>query len=110
MNSPQILLLMTTCPDTDSAARLANGLVGHRLAACVSQLPGLVSTYRWQGEICQENEIQLLIKTTSDRVDAARDWLVAHHPYDVPEVLALPVSDGLPAYLNWVLAQTREET
>lgn len=110
MPTPAIFLLMTTCPDAASAATLARGLVEHRLAACVSQLPGLVSTYRWQGELCQENEIQLLIKTPADRLEAARDWLVAHHPYDVPELLALPVADGLPAYLHWVVAQTREET
>ena len=109
MSTPDVVLLLTTCPDADSARTLSRGLVEHRLAACVSQLPGIASTYRWQGEICEETEIQLLIKTATDRLAAARDWICAHHPYEVPELLVLPVADGLPAYLHWVLAQTREE-
>lgn len=104
-----ICLLLTTCPDADSAQRLSHSLVQHRLAACVSALPGMVSVYRWQGQVQQDSEVQLIIKTTADRRDAAMAHIHAHHPYDVPEILALPVSDGLPAYLAWVAEQTSED-
>jgi len=99
-----VLLCFTTCPDEDSATRLAEALVGARLAACVSRLPGLVSTYRWQGEVAREHEQQLIIKTTAGRFAALKMRLVELHPYALPELLALPVADGLPAYLDWVRA------
>jgi periplasmic divalent cation tolerance protein len=109
MPDTAICLLLTTCPDADSAQTLARTLVEQRLAACASCLPGLVSTYRWQGQIQQDSEVQLIIKTSQDRRAAAMAHIHAHHPYDVPEILALPVSDGLPAYLAWVAEQTAED-
>lgn len=109
MTAPNVVLLLTTCPDADSARALAHGLVERRLAACVARLPGLVSVYRWQGRLCEEAEVQLLVKTTGDRQEAAIAHIHAHHPYEVPEVLAVPAGGGLPAYLDWVVAETREE-
>ena len=109
MPNPAICLLLTTCPDAASAQSLADSLVQSRLAACVGQLPGMLSTYRWQGQIQREREIQLVIKTSQARREQAMAHIQAHHPYEVPEILALAVTDGLPAYLAWVAHNTAED-
>ncbi len=101
------LLALTTCPDTDSAAAIARTLVDEHLAACVTRLPGAMSTYRWQEKVEDDAEILLLIKTTDTRWPALRERLVELHPYDVPELIALPMADGLPAYLDWVHQSVR---
>ncbi|HEY0335192.1 MAG TPA: divalent-cation tolerance protein CutA [Stenotrophomonas sp.] len=105
-----IHLLLSTCPDAASAEAIARALVGERLAACVTRLPGAVSLYEWQGQIEQTEEVQLLIKTRGDRLAQAIERLQALHPYDLPEAVAIPASDGLPQYLDWVRAQTRAST
>lgn len=100
------LLVLSTCPDAETAARIARALVEERLAACVSRIPGMASTYRWQDEIREDAEVWLLIKTTRDRFDALRGRLVELHPYEVPELLAIEVVDGHPAYLDWIATAT----
>lgn len=102
-------LVFCTCPDTASARRIADAVVGERLAACVNLVPGLVSVYRWQGKIEQAGEILLLIKTTQDRLPALTARLTELHPHELPEVLAVEADAGLPAYLEWVAAQTTDE-
>lgn len=101
-----LLLCLTTCPDPDSAGRLARALVDERLAACVSVLPGVQSTYRWQGALEQADECLLLIKTTRERYPALQSRLPALHPYELPELVAVESSAALPAYLHWVAAAT----
>ncbi len=96
------VLALSTMPDEADATELARALVARRLAACVNLLPGARSIYRWQGEPRADDEVLLLIKTTRGRVDALREWLDHHHPYDVPELIVLPIEDGLPSYLEWV--------
>lgn len=103
-----ILLVYCSCPDTATADRLARALVEERLAACVSALPGMRSTYRWQGRIESADEVLLLVKTASDRLDALTARIRALHPYELPEVLAVEVRAGLPAYMEWVADETRE--
>jgi periplasmic divalent cation tolerance protein len=100
--SDEICLVLTTCPDEKSAERLAEVLVEQRLAACVSAGSPAVSTYPWQGRIEREREIPLTIKTARSRVPVLTETLVAHHPYEVPEVLVLPVVGGLDAYMQWI--------
>ena len=102
-------LVFCTCPDPASARRIADAVVGERLAACVNLVPGLVSVYRWQGKIEQAGEILLLIKTTQDRLPALTARLTELHPHELPEVLAVEADAGLPAYLEWVAAQTAYE-
>ncbi|MBP0603269.1 divalent-cation tolerance protein CutA [Aeromonas sanarellii] len=100
------ILVLCTCPDEASADRLCERLLDQRLAACISQLPGLTSVYRWQGKIERAREIQLIIKSRADLFEPLRQCILAHHPYEVPEILALPASQGHQPYLDWL----REET
>lgn len=95
-------LVFVTCPDAEVAARLARALVEERLAACGNVVPGLRSIYRWQGEVHDEAEVLLLLKTTPAAFAALRDRVQALHAYDVPEIVAVDVAAGLPAYLAWI--------
>ena len=95
-------LVFVTTPDEAVAVALARALVGERLAACGNLVPGLRSIYAWQGEIHDEPEVLLLLKTTADRVDALAARVSTLHPYAVPEVVAVAVDGGLPAYLAWI--------
>ena len=108
-NDEPILVLCTAPAEGDQAAALASGLVDARLAACVNLVPGLRSFYRWQGEVHDEPEVQLLIKTRRGRFDELERWLSEHHPYDVPEIVALPIERGARAYLDWLVEQTQPE-
>jgi periplasmic divalent cation tolerance protein len=101
-----VLLAYSTCPDAASADAIARVLVDERLAACVNRLPGVHSTYRWQGQVEQADEVLLLIKTTADRLDALTARLRTLHPYELPELIAVEACAGLPAYLDWVSAET----
>lgn len=104
-----VRLVFCTCPDTLTAQALARLLVERQLAACVNLLPPMQSVYRWQGQVEQAEEVQLLIKTCADRLEAVSAAIVQEHPYALPEILAISPSAGLPAYLDWIRAQTREE-
>jgi len=98
------LLVLCAAPTAEVAAELARALVEARLAACGNVLPGLRSIYRWQGHVEDQPEVLLLLKTTRERFPALRDELLKRHPYQVPEVLALPVEAGSAAYLEWLAA------
>lgn len=99
-------LVHCSCPDTDTARRLARGAVDARLAACATALPGAVSTYRWQGEVETAGEVVLLLKTTDAAWPALRELLQQAHPYELPEIIAVEIVAGLPGYLDWVAAET----
>ncbi len=101
------LVTFCTCPDRESAEGIATALVEERLAACVNLLPGLTSIYRWQDSVRREPECLLLIKSTAARFEALCSRLRALHPYEVPEIIALPVSHGDPAYLQWLTENTQ---
>lgn len=101
------LVAITTTDSEAAATRLAKGLVEARLAACVQLSAPIRSIYRWQGEVHDEPEWQLWLKTTADRRDAIIEWLGEHHHYDVPELVFLPITAGLPGYLDWITAETR---
>ena len=101
------IVVLTTCDSAEQARRIARRLVEQRVAACVSVVPGLRSLYRWQGEITEEREQLLLIKSRRELFEALRAELEKIHPYEVPEVLALPVVEGAEAYLNWMEEQLR---
>ena len=99
-------LVHCSCPDADIAQRLAHAAVQARLAACATALPGAVSTYRWQGAIETEHEVVLMLKTTAEAWPALRELLLAAHPYELPEIIAVEIVAGLPGYLDWVAAET----
>jgi periplasmic divalent cation tolerance protein len=103
---PSALLCLSTCPDVETAARIARTLVEERPAACVNRVPGIASTYRWRGEIHDDAEVLLIIKTTRERFDALRERLVELHPYELPELMAVEIAEGLPAYLDWLALET----
>ena len=100
-------LVFCSCPDSDTAQRLAAALVEERLAACVSVLPAMRSVYRWQGAVEQAQEMLLLAKTAADRVPALIERLQALHPYELPEIVAVQAAASLPGYLDWVADSTR---
>jgi len=96
------LLVLSTCPDNATAQRLATMLVEQQLAACVNVLPGLTSVYRWQGAIQRDSEVLLLAKSRADRYPQLESALVEHHPYELPEVVAVSLRQGLEGYLAWL--------
>lgn len=102
----QALLILTTLPDQDTARQLARQLVEARLAACVNVLAPCTSVYRWQAQVQEDAETPLLIKTSVDRYAAVEAFLLQHHPYELPEIVALPIVQGLAGYLDWVRAET----
>ncbi len=104
-HSSSALVVLCTVPDEPTAERLARGLVEARLAACVNVLGGVRSFYRWKGTVQDDRELQLVIKTRHARFEALAAWIAREHPYEVPEVLALPVVAGAPSYLQWLDAQ-----
>jgi periplasmic divalent cation tolerance protein len=105
----QALLVLTNLADMASARLLARALVEQRLAACVNMLPAVQSVYRWNDVIEEAAEVTLLIKTTTARYDELEQAIRALHPYELPEVIAVPVSAGSPAYLAWIAQETRKE-
>lgn len=110
METGQTLLILTTLPDTASAHALASSLVRERLAACVNILAPCRSVYRWDGAVENAEEIPLLIKSTTARYAALEAAVRAGHPYELPELIAVPIAHGLPAYLSWVAAETLAES
>ena len=105
MNSEEILLVFTNLPERESAERVAQALIASRAAACVNILAACTSVYRWQGRLEHASEVPLLIKTTRAAYPGLEAALRELHPYELPEIIALPVSVGLPEYLNWVAQQ-----
>jgi periplasmic divalent cation tolerance protein len=103
------LVVFVTAPSEEAAGRIARGVVERRLAACASLVPSIRSIYRWEGEIHDEKEILIVIKTKRESFDPLMEWIRSNHPYEVPEILALPVAAGLPAYLEWLEDDQREE-
>lgn len=102
----ETLLVITNCPDEEIANAIALAVVEAKLAACVNILPRVQSVFRWQGIVESAAEIPLFIKTTSANYPTLEAKIRQLHPYEVPEIIALPVTHGLPAYLNWVATET----
>lgn len=96
--------MLCSCPDGAPAAQLAERLVAENLAACVNRIAGVVSHYRWHGRMQQDTETLLLIKTTQEQLAALRARIAVLHPYELPEVVAVPVVGGLEEYLDWIRA------
>ena len=98
----KVLLGISTFPDTEIARRISNQLVSERFAACANILPSVESIYRWKGDIESGTETLVFFKVSEDRQSAFQEKLRLLHPYDVPEIIFVPVASGLPEYLKWV--------
>ena len=98
------IVILCTCPDEGTASRLAGGLLEEQLAACVNILPGIRSIYRWQDAVSDDAEVLMVIKSLASRFEAVETWLQKHHPYEVPEVLALPAEKVSADYMAWIEA------
>ncbi len=96
------LLVLTTCPGTITAKKIANEVVLENLGACVQIIPGVQSFFRWVNRVDTSDELLLIIKTTSERYPELEKRVMAIHPYEVPELIAIPISDGLDQYLQWI--------
>ncbi len=107
MNGNEVLLVITNLPDRAAAERIAETLVIQRVAACVNVLPECRSVYRWEGKLEHATEVPLLIKTTRGAYPELEQALRKSHPYELPEIVAVPVAAGLPDYLNWVAQETQ---
>ena len=105
----RVVVVLMTAPTVDDARRLAQLAVTSRLAACVNIVPEVESVYRWEGQVESATEVQLIMKTRRQQAPALLAALQAAHPYDTPEGVVLDVVDGLPDYLNWVVASTSDE-
>ena len=101
-SAPGVRVVLVTAPDPEQGAALARRLVEERLAACVNVVPGVRSIYRWEGEVQEDSEVLLVIKTREDRSEALAARVKEIHPYDLPEVVVLPVVGGSEGYLDWV--------
>jgi periplasmic divalent cation tolerance protein len=101
-----VLLVFTNLPDRDAAMKLARELVERRLAACVNVLNGCVSVYRWKGALEQADEVPVMLKTRTARYAEVEAAICELHPYELPEIIAVPVVRGLPEYLEWVAEET----
>ncbi len=102
-----VVVVFSTFPGPEKAAEVARALVSEQLAACVNLVPAVRSIYRWQGELLDDAETLALVKTTAERLDALTARLIALHPYELPEVVALPVGGGSAPYLAWVAGEVR---
>ena len=100
------MLVITNLPDRAAAEKLADALIAQRLAACVNILAPCRSVYRWQGALQHDEEHPMLIKTSAERYAALEAAIRAGHPYELPEIVAVPIERGLAAYLDWLAAET----
>ena len=105
MSNP-VLIAYVTCPDREIAGQIARDLVEKYHAACVNIVPNLVSVYRWNNKIETDDEVLLMIKTTEQAFAGLRNIVLAEHPDELPEIIAVPVTHGLPGYLSWVEQET----
>jgi periplasmic divalent cation tolerance protein len=102
-----VVLVITNLPNREVAVRLAEELIGARAAACVNVLAPCLSIYHWQGKTESAEEIPLLIKTTEERYAAVEQLILTNHPYELPEIIRVPITGGLPEYLQWITNETR---
>jgi len=95
-------IVLSTCPDMQTANRISRNLVEEKLATCISIIPQIQSVYRWQGKVETASEYLLLIKANSRLFEAICDKICSLHPYELPEIVTVPIVDGLPQYLSWL--------
>ena len=105
----ETFLIYVTFPNADTAKKIARTLVEERLLACANVVPQIVSIYRWEGGLCEDGEALMLGKTTGERIPELKRRLADLHEYDCPCLIAMPIDDGLPGFLQWVCAECSED-
>lgn len=105
-NKPYILVLCS-CPDQEIATTIAENIVAQHLAACINIIPGIKSIYHWQGNVESAEESLMLIKTHQQKLSSLQNTITTMHPYEVPEIISLDISEGLPKYLQWIASSIR---
>jgi len=103
----EYVMIISTCADMESARKIAGILIDGRLAACAQMFP-VMSIYTWQSKVCEDDEIMLFIKTKAALFDEIAAAIKGNHPYDVPEIIQIPLTNGLPDYLRWIDKATKE--
>lgn len=106
--SAKALVCLTTVSKEKEAKKLARELIKERLAACVQAIPKVTSFYEWDGELQSDAEILLIIKTSEEQIEPLKQFIAEHHSYEVPELVAIGITDGLPAYLEWLMQMTKD--
>jgi len=101
----EVILVYINFPNRECARHIGTALIEKQLAACVNIIPEIESIYQWEGEVKTENEVMTIVKTTASRYKQLEKYVLENHPYDVPEVISLPISQGSESYLNWVQDQ-----
>ena len=99
---PLYQLVLCACPDEDTAINIAENIVAQKLAACVNVLPSVYSVYHWQNNVESAKENMIIIKTTAQKYDSLEKVIKSLHPYEVPEIIAVDITSGLPEYLKWI--------
>lgn len=103
----EYFLVLSTCPDAKCAQTIAHALVERRYAACVNIVPGVQSVYRWKGVVESSDELLLIIKSSTDRYTDIENLIRELHPYELPEVIAVPIDTGLAGFLSWIGAESK---
>ena len=106
-SADRVLVILVTVANTEEAVRISKRVVGKRLAACANIIPGVQSIFRWKGKIDESQEVLLILKSTKSRYSALEKLVQSMHTYEIPEIIALRVEDGLAQYLGWVCDETR---
>ncbi len=107
MTTNEHLLILCTCPSQNEADAVATGLLEERLAACVNRVPGIKSLFRWEDRVTHDDEVLLLIKTSSRLFERVEKTIKALHPHEIPEIIALPIVAGSAEYLRWIGESTQ---
>ena len=102
-------IVLNTCPDGEVAEKIAQHLVSQQLAACVNIIPGITSIYQWQGELQRDQELLLVVKTRNEVLPQVQQAIIEQHPYELPEVISVPINQGLTQYLNWIDQNTQKK-
>lgn len=105
-SSGKVLVILVTAVNQEEAEKIGEGMVNAKLAACANIIPGIHSIYRWKGKVVKAQEVLLILKSTKLRYRALEKAIKAMHTYETPEIIALPVKDGLDQYIGWVCSQT----
>jgi len=102
----EFIIIFSTVSRREEAEKIAKSLIGKRLAACVNILDGMTSVYEWKNELCTENEVLMIIKSRKSLFEDIKNEILSLHTYELPEIISFPISEGLPAYLDWIEKNT----